>query len=95
MAGSAYVPSEDSLKLAEQIAGVSVRLGIGPTRIVPSAEGGVGICYYKGQRYGDIECLNTGEILACTSDGTGNPKVWEVDGQDYAPAIREIQAWLA
>ena len=44
-----------------------------PMRVAPSAEGGIGICFYKGNRYADIECMNTGDILATTSDGRSRP----------------------
>src|ERR1700676_4197939 len=29
-----------------------------PSRVAPSAQGGVGICFYNGELYADIECLN-------------------------------------
>jgi hypothetical protein len=50
-----------------------------PTRVVASAEGGVGICFVDGIRYADIECLNSGTILGVTSDKSSRPVVWEIE----------------
>jgi hypothetical protein len=61
-----------------------------PNRVVASAQGGVGICFYKGDKYADIECLNTGEILAATSDGKGEPIVWEVAPNRVKEALERI-----
>lgn len=74
-------------KLLEAISSV-----LTPTRIVPSAEGGIGLCFYVEKRYGDVEFLNSGEVLACTSDGSGNPIVWEV--KDIIASIKTIKDFL-
>jgi hypothetical protein len=50
-----------------------------PNKITASVENGVGISFIQGEKYADIECFNTGEILAVTSDKQGNPNVWQVD----------------
>jgi len=49
-----------------------------PNRVSPSAQGGVGICFYNREKYADIECLNSGEVLATTSTGKGVPEVWQI-----------------
>jgi len=49
-----------------------------PTRIVASVEGGVAICFVSKDKYADIECFNSGEILAATSDGKNDPNIWSV-----------------
>jgi hypothetical protein len=50
-----------------------------PTRVVASAEGGVGLCFVDGAKYADIECLNSGTILGVISDSSTRPLVWEVE----------------
>jgi hypothetical protein len=50
-----------------------------PTRVVASAEGGVGVCFVDGIKYADIECLNSGTILGVTSDRSTRPVAWEVE----------------
>ena len=50
-----------------------------PTRVVASAEGGVGVCFVDGIKYADIECLNSGTILGVTSDKSARPIAWEVE----------------
>lgn len=40
-----------------------------PTRLDPSADGGIGIVFRNGEKYGHIEFTNDGTILACFYDG--------------------------
>lgn len=66
-----------------------------PTRIVASAEGGIAICFVKGDKYADVEFLNTGEILGVQSDRRSRPVAWEIDqnARDFTRAavwIREF-----
>lgn len=67
-----------------------------PTQITPSVEEGVGICFIRGKKYADIECFNTGEILAVTSDGQGNPNVWEVNPsrEELKNSLQRIRVYL-
>jgi hypothetical protein len=53
-----------------------------PTSIDASAEGGVCLSFQHGDRYGDVECLNSGEILAVTSAGGDATEVWEIKDID-------------
>lgn len=57
-----------------------------PARVVASAEGGVAICFINGNKYADIEFLNTGEILGVLSNGRDRPVVWEVDASSAGMA---------
>jgi hypothetical protein len=81
-------PSDFARDIAKQI--LLSATGLEPSRVVPSAQGGVGICFSHKGKYGDIECLNTGEILATTSDGTNIPEVWEVKPSESKGALERI-----
>lgn len=50
-----------------------------PAKIVASAEGGVAVCFVEGDKYADIECLNSGEILGVISNRRDRPTVWEIE----------------
>lgn len=50
-----------------------------PARVVASAEGGVAICFVCGDKYADIECLNSGEILGVTTNRRDLPTAWELE----------------
>jgi hypothetical protein len=50
-----------------------------PTRVVASAEGGVAICFITGDKYADIEFLNTGKILGVISYRRDRPRAWEIE----------------
>jgi hypothetical protein len=50
-----------------------------PSKVLPSAEGGVAISFTaSSRRYADIECFNSGDILAITSNRRSEPVVWAV-----------------
>jgi hypothetical protein len=68
-----------------------------PTRVVASAEGGVAICFVSGDKYSDIECLNTEEILGVISNRRDRPIVWQIEpsASGFARAAARIRDFLA
>ena len=78
----AEAPNERSLHWAERTLTLLNQLGFEPARVGASVEGGVTISFIEGDRYGDVECFNSGEILAVTSDRSGQPDVWVVPPDD-------------
>lgn len=63
--------------------------------VVPSVEGGVGIVFSRrGERYSDIECFNSGEILAVTSTRGALPEVWSVSFGDIKRSLAKISSFL-
>lgn len=93
----AQPPNPEARVRAREILIVLQGLSLPPSAIVPSSEGGVAICFLESGRYADIECLNTGEILAVTYKGKDEPYVWDVDREDAAVrnAIERIRAHFA
>lgn len=63
-----------------------------PTDALASAEGGVALVFATGNRYADIEVLNSGEILAVTFTRGEEPVAWEVEKNepDISRAIGRI-----
>lgn len=57
--------------------------------VVPSAEGGIGLCFRSRDRYADIEALNDGTILGVRYVGMATPTLISVDGSENS-----IQAGL-
>ena len=70
-------PNDVALLAAVQVLDDLASINLDPTSIDPSVEGGICLSFQRGERYGDIECFNTGEILAVTSTGY-DTKVWTV-----------------
>ncbi len=62
-------------------------------RILPSAEGGVGICFLSGDHYADLECSNDGEVIGVRHIGKQVPTLVETDGSDTSirNALEEIR----
>ncbi|PWT80591.1 MAG: hypothetical protein C5B44_05170 [Acidobacteria bacterium] len=58
-----------------------------PSSVVASTEGGIAICLINGNKYADIECLNSGAILGVTSNRRDVPVAWEVEATDHAIAL--------
>ena len=74
---SAPVPSELAISKATDIV---KNLDKPPLKIVPSAEGGVGIILEDTESsYSDIEVFNDGKVLSCVSDRKGNIKVGDYE----------------
>jgi hypothetical protein len=61
--------------------------------IVPSAEGGIGLCFRREERYADIEALNDGSILGVRYLGMETPVLIDVDGtaNSISVALEEIR----
>jgi hypothetical protein len=72
-------PSETAIAWASDMLNQLKVDQLPPTRVVASAEGGVAICFVHGDKYADVEFLNTGEILGVVSNRRDRPVVWEVD----------------
>lgn len=71
-------PSQSSIDWAAEVLGVFKDLSVAPAKVMPSAEGGVALYFVSDDKYCDIECLNTGEILGVVSNRHDRPIVWEV-----------------
>lgn len=92
----ADIPNKRSMSAASRILSALRSLNLPPTRVVPSSEGGVSFCFVQGEAYADIECLNSGEILAAAYRGTLEPHVWELqlDEHSITRTVQEIRAHL-
>jgi hypothetical protein len=67
-----------------------------PSRVVASAEGGLGVCFVAGNKYADIECLNSGTILGVISNKHDRPCVWEIEpnARGFARASERIREFF-
>lgn len=72
-------PNADSIDRAwELFCRLNMRHVI-PTRILPSPEGGVALCFSRNGRYADFECFNSGSTMVAMSDRRGKVDVFEID----------------
>jgi hypothetical protein len=80
----APAPNATARYYASKVLDHLLKKDLEPARVRPSAEGGVAISFAAFERrYADIECFNSGEILAVTSDRRSEPVVWTV-GAEYS-----------
>ena len=87
-------PNDTAVHAAEDVLQLLAQIDFGPTRVDPSAEGGVCLSSQAGNRYGDIECFNTGEVLAVISKGGDDTAVWSVDTGEVNAAANRIRAFV-
>ena len=71
-------PSQGAISAADSITKAFITFGLIPDAITPSAEGGVAICFVRNQKYADIECFNSGDILGVRYSPREDPRAWAV-----------------
>jgi len=74
----AEAPSQWSVDSTRNVLRILAEEDFEPTSIDASAEGGVCLSFQHGERYGDVECFNSREILAVMSAGGDATEVWEI-----------------
>ena len=91
------VPANSAIEAAGRVLESLLRADLVPDGILPSAEGGVAICFVKDDKYADIECLNSGEVLGVKSTLRQRPFVWTLDeaSVDSDSAAQDISLYLA
>jgi len=72
-------PSDESIIWSYLVIQQFEAIGIPPSQVVASAEGGTAVCFVAGNKYADIESLNSGTLLGVISDKRNRPNVWEVE----------------
>jgi hypothetical protein len=95
--GSAPPPNEAAIRQAWNLYLMLCAQHFLPQMVVPSVEGGVGICFSQAGKYADLECLNTNELLGAMSDRHGCVEVFEVTPTDLTEiedAISKISRFL-
>lgn len=92
----AETPNETSLDLARRILEQLSNLLFEPSRVVPSAEGGVAIIFQEDDRYALFECFNDGDIAGMMMDRQAVRDVFQVDVDtaELGQAIEQIRAFI-
>jgi len=87
-------PNATAVDRVRRVFAAALELDIAPSTVVPSAEGGVGVYFGSAARCGDIECFNTGEMVAVVSDDADDLRVWEIDAEGISSAVEEIRDYV-
>ena len=92
----AQAPNQGALDKARDVLRLLSEADFEPTSVDPSAEGGVCLSFHQDDRYGDIECFNSGEVLAVTSTGGDETDVWNTKGreQDLRKTLSRIRTFV-
>jgi hypothetical protein len=94
---SADAPTLSAIKAAERALDILRHLNAEPVAILPSADGGIGICFSNSGKYGQLEFLNDGEVHALLYGGAADPEAWQIispEADGLAEAWKRIGAYL-
>lgn len=89
-------PNSTALARARNVFALLLEINFEPTRITASVEGGIGFIFTRQDRYADIECLNSGNLVAVTYINQAEPVVWSVktDSSGIKETLEKIRAFL-
>jgi hypothetical protein len=84
-------------KVARQILDALEAESLPPSRLLPSAEGGISISFVERENRAEIEICNSGEVAVATYSISDDPVVWELSLADseLGSAIHKIRVHLA
>jgi hypothetical protein len=88
-------PNEIATKAAERVIKAFADLDFSPNEIRPSVDEGIRVVFRSGRRYADVECLNSGTVLAIISTGDGDRQVWEVNPESPKDSASKIYRFIA
>jgi hypothetical protein len=93
---NAPAPNHIAITHARMVLESLIKFNFEPLGVIPSAEGGAGFVFKNNGRKGDIECLNSGSILAVYYSREVRPQSWIVDPgtEGIAEAINRIRTFL-
>lgn len=72
-------PNRVAIQRAKAVLDAAAALDLEPSNVDPSVDEGVCIAFRRESRYADIECFNSGELLAAETSEDAPTEVWEVD----------------
>ena len=93
-ASGAAPPNHTAIATAGRVLEKLAILDFRPDRIDPSTGEGVSLSFRRGNKSADLECFNTGEILALEAIDGGNPVIWEVSEADIESAAARINRFI-
>ena len=91
----ALPPNETAIHLATDVLVALSEFDFPPDDIDPSTDEGVCISFRRGKLYADIECFNTGEILAALATDGEEPLILEVLRSEIEAITARITGFIS
>jgi hypothetical protein len=90
-------PNDMARMVAAKVLTLLESVAMPPSRLLPSAEGGIALAFARGNGRAEIEIYNTGEIAAMAYSGDEEPTAWDLDDSDAAikSTIEQIRVRLS
>jgi len=87
-------PNRKATEYAAEVLGLLSNIDFEPTNVDPSTDEGVCVSFRQANRYGDIECFNSGQILAAVAIDGEQPLIWDVEPSQIEGAIAKINTFI-
>jgi hypothetical protein len=87
-------PTNRASKSADCTLRLLAELGLEPSWLLPSPEGGICIAFARDGRYAEIQFLNRGEIITTRSEGAESLSQILQSGFDLRAAAQTIRSFL-
>src|SRR5262249_130159 len=75
-------PSRTATQNASRVVALIEGSDLAALRVIPSADGGVALCFIRGDRYADLECSNDGDVFGVRYVGKETPSLLSTDSSD-------------
>ena len=86
-------PNAVAIRNAGEVLKALSEFDLQPTHINPSAEEGVCISFRNGKKYADIECFNSGDVLAIISNESSET-AWDVSERGIRSAVVRVNQFI-
>lgn len=87
-------PNTTAIGLASEVLRELSEIDLPPSYIDPSTDEGVCISFRNADRYADIECFNSGDVLAVITRDDADPVIWEVPRDQVSQAVAKISRFI-
>lgn len=87
-------PNAIAAEYADSVLSALADLDFEPSAIDPSSDEGICISFRNHNLYADVECFNTGEVLAETKVDGEEPTIWAIEPQEINETITKINSFI-
>ena len=88
-------PNQVAIRKAKLVLAELAKVELCPSRISPSSDEGICISFSLTGKYADIECFNTGDIMAARSGASVETKISRVAAGEILKTVQKISEFLS
>jgi len=88
-------PNQVAIHNAKQVLTELAKAELCPSRISPSSDEGICISFSLSGKYADIECFNSGDIMAARSGVSVETNIWRVGAHEILQTVQKISKFIS